>query len=420
MDNRNNKNKDKDAWDDGVYGTGSTRPPKSHGGIIVLLLILVIFLSGIISLLSFMNIKLFQALNQQKQQDQSHSPMAFDHQDDLPLDLTDPTEITEAPHNQPDVSLSLNQSPQSVENVPEPGALSWQEIYEKISPSVISVVSTTKTDTLTGTGIILSEQGYMVTTACLVSDAETITITLLDGRSFSGLVVGADPVTDLAVLYVDAEGLIPAEFGDSTPLRVGDPVGAIGDPTGTSLGAALTPGIISAINRDVLFLGKNISLIQSDVALSSCNSGGPLVNCYGQVIGINTTHIPGGDGTEGIGFAIPSATVKDIVDQLIASGYVSGRPTLGLTGESVTPFDQAYFNIPKGLYLNTVEPDSDAHFQGIAPGDILVSLNDQLITGQKELDSLVNALNIGDTVTAVIFMEGEERTITLTVTEFTG
>ena len=420
MDNRNKKQKDKDVWDDGVFGTGSTHPPKSHGGIVALLLILLIFLSGIISLLSFMNIKLFQALNQQKQQENSHSPMAFDHQDGPSPALTDPTDADEDPYNQPDVSLNLNQSPQSVENVPEPGAMSWQEIYEKLSPSVISVVSTTKTDTLTGTGIILSEQGYMVTTACLVSDAETITITLLDGRSFSALVVGADPVTDLAVLYVDAEDLIPAEFGDSAPLRVGDPVGAIGDPTGTSLGAALTPGIISAINRDVLFLGKNISLIQSDVRLDACNSGGPLVNCYGQVIGINTTHIPGEDTAEGDSFAIPSATVKKIVDQLIASGYVSGRPTLGLSGESVTAFDQAYFHIPQGLYLNTVEQDSDAHLQGIAPGDILVSLNGTPIPGQKELDSLVNGLNIGDTVTAVVYMEGEERTITLTVTEYTG
>ena len=419
MDHRNSKNKYNDTWDDGVYGTGSTHPPKSHGGIVVLLLILVIFLSGIISLLSFMNIKLFQALNQQKQQEQAHSPMAFDHQDDLSRNQIDPTDATEDPHNQPDMSLSLNKSPQSVENVPEPGAMSWQDIYEKISPSVISVVSTTPTGDRTGSGIILSDQGYLVTTACMVTDAETITVTLLDGRSFSALVVGADPVTDLAVLYIAGSDLIPAEFGDSTPLRVGDPVGAIGDPTGKSLGAALSPGIITAINRDVLYLGRNISLIQSDVALNSGNSGGPLVNCYGQVIGINTTHIPG-DTAEGSGFAIPSATIKEIVDQLIAHGYVSGRPTLGLMGECVTAFDQAYFHIPQGLYLNTVQPDSDAHLQGIAPGDILVSLNGISITGQRDLDTLVNALNIGDTVTAVVYMEGEERTITLTVTEYTG
>ena len=419
MDNRN-KNKYKDPWDDGVFGTGNTEPPKNHSSIIALLLILVIFLSGIISLLSFMNIKLFQELNHQKQQEQVPSPMSFDHMDIRPQDLADPTEFTEASRVQADVSLNLNQSPQSVENVPEPGAMSWQEIYEKTCPSVITVVSTTKTDTLTGTGIILSERGYLVTTACIVSDAETITVTTQDGISYSALVVGADPVTDLAVLYVDAPGLIPAQFGDSTPLRVGDPVAAMGDPTGASLGTALTPGIISAINRDVRFLGKDISLIQSDVPLNAFSSGGPLVNCYGQVIGINTTHIPGGEVGEGTAFAIPSATVKDIVDQLIAYGYVSGRPTLGLAGESVTPFDQAYFNIPQGLYLNTVDPDSDAFRQGIAPGDILISLDGQPITGQKELDSYVNSLNIGDTVTAVIFMAGRERIITLTVTEYTG
>ena len=418
MDYRNSKNKD--PWDEGVYGTGNTSPPKSHSGIIALLLILVIFLSGIVSLLSFMNIKLFHELSQHKQQEQADSPMSFSDLDVRPRQEGQPTESTEPAHIQPDVSINLNKSPQSVENVPQAGAMSWQDIYEKTIPSVVSVVSTTMTDTLTGTGIVLSERGFLVTTACIVRDAETITITLHDGTSYSALVVGADPVTDLAVLYVDVEGLTPAEFGDSGALRVGDAVGAIGDPTGANLGAALTPGIISAINRDVRFLGKNISLIQSDVALSSCNSGGPLVNCYGQVIGINTTHISPGENLEATGFAIPSTTVKQIVDQLIAHGYVSGRPTLGLSGESVTPFDQAYFHIPQGLYVNAVDAGSDAYQQGIAPGDILVSLNGEAITGQTQLDSLVNSLNIGDTVTAVFYIDGEERTVTLTVTEYTG
>ena len=418
MDYRNNKNKD--AWDDGVFGTGNTEPPRSHSGIIALLLILVIFLSGIVSLLSFMNIKLFQELNQQKQQEQTHSPMSFSDLDTQPWQETQTVENTDPPHIQPDVSINLNKSPQSVENVPEPGAMSWQDIYEKTIPSVISVVSTTKTDTLTGTGIILSDRGFLVTTACIVSDAETISVTLHDGSIYSALVVGADPVTDLAVLFVDAAGLIPAEFGDSAPLRVGDAVGAIGNPADAGLGAALTPGIIAAINQDVRFLGKDISLIQTDVALNSCNSGGPLVNCYGQVIGINTTHISAGESAGNTGFAIPSTTVKEIVDQLIAHGYVSGRPTLGLTGESVTLFDQAYFNIPQGLYLNAVDNGSDAFAQGIAPGDILVSLNGEPVTSQQALDSLVNSLNIGDSVTAVLFMDGEEKTVTLTVTEYTG
>ena len=416
MDYRNNKNTD--SWDDGVYGTGNTMPPKSHSGIIALLVILVIFLSGIVSLLSFMNIKLFQELTQQQKQAESHSPMSFSD-----LDVTafsEPQGFTEPTHIQEDVSISLNKSPQSVENVPEPGALSWQEIYEKNIPSVASISTTSKAGNQTGTGIILSERGFIVTTACTVSDVETITISLHDGRSYSALVVGADPVTDLAVIHVDAQDLIPAEFGDSEALRVGDPVGAIGDPLGANLGASLLDGIISGINRDVRFLGKDISLIQSNVALNSCNSGGPLVNCYGQVIGINTTHLAAGENIEGLGFAIPSATVKQIVDQLIAHGYVAGRPSLGLSGNAVTRFDQYYFHIPAGLFLSDVEPGSDAYAQGIEAGDILVSVNGQLITDQKELYSLINSMEIGDVVTAVFYREGKEQTLSLTITEYTG
>ena len=418
MDYRNNKNKD--TWDEGVYGTGNTSPPKNHSGIIALLLVLVIFLSGIISLLSFMNIRLFRELTQQNMQEKQHSPMSFSDLEAHSQPVFPDTEPMETLHIQPDISISLNKSPQSVENVPEPGALSWQEIYERNIPSVVTVVSTTETGTLTAIGIILSESGYLVTTACTVSDAETITITLHDGQSYSALVVGADPVTDLAVIYTDGSGLIPAQFGDSGALRVGDAVCAIGDPTGTNLGAALTPGIVSAINRDVRFLGKDISLIQSDVSLVPGNSGGPLINCYGQVIGINTTHLAGEENAERMGFAIPSTTVKAIVDQLIAHGFVAGRPTLGLFGESVTKFDQAYFQIPGGLYLSAVEPGSDAFARGIQPGDILMRLNDQQITTQKELDSYVNSLNIGDSLEALFYIDGQEQIITLTVTEYTG
>ena len=418
MDYRNNKNTD--AWDDGVYGTGNTMPPKNYSGIIALLLVLVIFLSGIVSFLSFMNIKLFQELTEINKQEQLHAPMSFSDTETHPMPILDTTDPTEIQHIQGDVSINLNKSPQSVENVPQEGALSWQEIYELSIPSVVSILSTGKTGALTGSGIIVSENGFIVTTACIVSDVETITVTLHDGSSCSALVVGADPVTDLAVIFVDAEGLQPAQFGDSGALRVGDAVCAIGDNTGVQLGSSLIPGLISAINRDVRFLGKDITLIQSDVALNSGNSGGPLVNCYGQVISINTTHISAVETSKSIGFAIPSTTVKLIVDQLIAHGYVSGRPTLGLAGESVTRFDQYYFQIPQGLYLSEVEPGSDAFDQGIEPGDILVSLNGEPITDQLQLNILVNSLSIGDTVTAVFYRGGKEETITLTVTEYAG
>ena len=416
MDYRNQHNHD--PWDEEVFGTGRTEPPKSYSGIIALLLILVIFLSGIVSLLSFMNIKLFQQLSEQSKQLENKSPMSVHDLEILPTgeDIL-PEDQFPVQHIQGDVSLQLNGSPQSVENIPEPDALSWQEIYEKNNPSIVSIYSTTETGALSGSGVVLSSQGYVITTCHMVSDAETITVTLFNGESYSALVVGADALTDLALLYLDAaEDLQSAEFGDSDALRVGDSVAAMGG----QMNGSLNNGIISAINRDVPFLGQNLSLIQSNVLLSPGSAGGPLINCYGQVVGIHTTRLGSGEGIESTGFAIPSTTVKQIVDQLIAQGYVSGRPTLGLSGESITKFDRYYFHIPEGLYLSQVDEHSDAYLQGIAPGDILISLNGQIITTQQQLDVLVNGCVIGDQLTAVIYRNGREETISLTVTEFAG
>ena len=415
MDYRNDKNHD--PWDEGVYGTGKTEPPKSHSGIIALLLILVIFLSGIVSLLSFMNIKLFHQLSEQNRQLENKSPMSVTDLEIAPTaETAAPEDLMPSQYIQGDVSLKLNGSPQSVENVPEMGALSWQEIYEKNNPCVVSIYSTTKTGDLSGSGVILSPHGYVVTTCHMVGDAETITVTLYNGETYSALVVGADALTDLALLYMDAEDLPSAEFGDSDALRVGDSVAAMGG----QMNGSLNDGIISAINRDVHFLGQNLVLIQSNVLLNPGSAGGPLINCYGQVVGIHTTRLGTGEAAESTGFAIPSTTVKQIVDQLIAQGYVSGRPTLGLSGESITKFDRYYFHIPEGLYLTGVDEHSDAFLQGIAPGDILISLEGQVITTQNQLDVIVNSCAIGDTLTAVIYRNSQKETITLTVTEYVG
>ena len=415
MDYRNNKYND--PWDEGVFGTGKTEPPKSYSGIIALLLILVIFLSGIVSLLSFMNIKLFQQLSEQSKQLENKSPMSFT---DLHTDPTGESFLSEEIHiphpTQEDVSLHLSGSPQSVDNVPEMGALSWQEIYEKCNPSVVSIYATTDSGSLSGSGVIISGHGYVITSCHVVSDAETITVTLSDGGTYSAVVVGADALTDLAVIYLDAKGLPVAEFGDSDALRVGDSVAAMGG----QMNGSLTDGILSAINRNVPFLGQNLSLIQSTVFLPAGSAGGPLLNCYGQVIGIHTTRLGAGENAGGAGFAIPSTTVKHIVDQLISQGYVSGRPTLGLSGDSITRFDRYYFHIPEGLYLSDVDEHSDAHAQGISPGDILISLDGQPVTSQDQLDLIVNSHTIGDVLAALVYRDGQEETITLTVTEYTG
>ena len=407
-----------DPWDEQVYGTGNTMPPKSHRGIIALLLMLVIFLSGIVSALSFLNIRLFWELNAQNDR-QDPAPMSFSE-----LNPTVSPTVPSVPrldnHSQQDISLKLNGSPKSPENIPQEGGLSLQEIYKRNIDSVVSVSCTSKAAAGSGTGVIFSEEGYIVTNYHVVENAETITIRLTDGRSFTALPVGADRVTDLAVLYVDAPDLISAEFGDSRSLRVGDAVAAIGDPLGSQLQGSMTNGIVSAVNRNVSVGGYSIEVIQTNAAMNPGNSGGPLINCYGQVIGINTMKAVSQSDkafVEGVGFAIPSATVKDIVDQLLSQGYISGRPTLGLSGESISLFDQQYFRIPAGLYLTEVESGSDAAAQGIEPGDILISLNGIPVQSLADLDSVVFSHTIGDTLEAVTFRHGIYYTLTLTILE---
>ena len=423
MDER--KYKHKDPWDEGIYGTGNTRPPKNHGGLVAILLIVVIFLSGIISVLSLLNVKLFKELNQMNKQEQNLPVSFYTVEESATLapaaSLPMETAETEPAYTEDmdDTVLSLNPSPESIANIPQEGGMSWQDIYEKNIPSVVSIT----TPYASGTGVILSDSGYIVTNSHVVSGSDEISVLLTDDRSFLATLVGDDPVSDLAVLKIEATDLIPAEFGDSDVLRVGDAVAAIGDPLGLEPRGAFTDGIIAAISRDVTVNGRTMTLLQTNAALNSGNSGGPLVNCHGQVIGINTLKISAftdDAGVEGLGFAIPTTTVKDIVDQLVRQGYVSGRPTLGLEGEIISRFDQYYYRIPAGLYITSVHSESHAYQQGIEPGDILISLDGQRISSQQELEQMVYALNIGDTVEAVVYREGNQYRIQLTLTEAKG
>ena len=418
MDERRNNRTE--PWDDGVYGTGNTSPPKSNGGIVSLLLIIVIFLSGIASGLGILNIKLFNQLNAQNEL--TSVPMSFSDTDDHaadPQSLGESGEMTETVPKE-NISIELNKTPSSYENIPQEGGLSWQDIYRKNIPSVVSISCTGWQGSSSGTGVVLTENGYIVTNSHVVEDAEEITVYLTDNRSFTARLIGADPVSDLAVLYIPAEGLTPAEFGNSGALRVGDAVAAIGDPLGMELRGSMTDGIVSAINRDVTVAGRTMTLIQTNAALNSGNSGGPLINCYGQVIGINTMKISAfadESGVEGLGFAIPSTTVKEIVDQLIQSGYVAGRPSLGLEGEGITSFYQRYYHMPAGLYITEVLENSAAGKMGIQPGDILISLDGVLIADMDKLNQVVFSHQVGDTVTAIIYRGGKHYTLELTLDE---
>ena len=425
MDNRNKDHFDNEYeydWDDRYYGTGPTEPPKERNGAMALMLILIIFLFGIITVLGILNVRLFQELKLKRQE--SELSLSFTTEATVPPDTVPQNEVAAIAEEAMDFSsMQLQQTPQSRDNIPTEGGLSLQEIYLQNIPSVVSISCSGYGSGSTGTGVILTDNGYIVTNAHVVDGAGSIDVLLTDDRVFSAELIGSDEISDLAVLQIQAEDLTPAQFGDSAQLRIGDTVAAIGDPLGVKYRGTYTDGIVSAINRDVDMDGRTMTLIQTNAALNSGNSGGPLINCYGQVIGINTMKIGAftdSAGVEGIGFAIPSVTVKDIVDQLITQGYVSGRPTLGLEGETLSSFYQHYYRLPSGLYITGVEPGSDAEAKGIEHGDMLLSIDGNRILSMDQLKAVLFDREVGDTVEAVIFRSGQQYRVTLTLGEQKG
>ena len=413
-------------WDDQFYSTGNTKPPKERNGPMALMLILVIFLMGIITVLGILNIRLFRELKVNKKEAElsiSFATEATVPQETIELHLPQAASLEEEPVELNNSTMQLQQTPQSRDNIPVEGGLSLQEIYVQNIPSVVSISCTGYSSGSTGTGVILSSDGHIVTNAHVVEGAGSISVLLTDDRILTATLVGSDEISDLAVLQVEAEDLVPAQFGDSTQLRVGDTVAAIGDPLGVKYRGTYTNGIVSAINRDVDMDGRTMTLIQTNAALNSGNSGGPLINCFGQVIGINTMKIGAftdSAGVEGIGFAIPSVTVKDIVDQLISQGYVSGRPTLGIEGEALSSFYQHYYRLPAGLYITHVLPGSDAEAKGIESGDMLLSIGGQRIVNMDQLKSILYDHEVGDAVEIIIYRDGERYQATLTLGENKG
>lgn len=407
-------------WDQGMFETGRTRPPKNHNGVIALLLVTVVFLAGLTTALGILNAQMFARLSRQREE--KEESVSF-------VEETTPTQTpTEAVPEATDPTISenaisLDPTPQSVANVPQQEGLSLQEIYARNIDSVVSISCRMAGGSATGTGVILTETGYIVTNCHVVDGAVEISVLLTDDRTFPATLVGQDTASDLAVLHIDGEGLVPAQFGDDRQLQVGDSVAAIGDPLGIEFRGTLTDGIVSAINRDVTTGGRTMTLIQTNAALNSGNSGGPLINCYGQVIGINTLKIgtfTDASGVDGLGFAIPSSTVKTITEQLIRQGYVSGRPLLGISGETVSRFYQLYYRMPSGLYITQVTSGSPAYEAGIREGDILLSVNGSQILYQEDLDSFLYGAQVGDEVEVVIYRGGKQYQATLTLAESRG
>ncbi|MDO4618412.1 MAG: trypsin-like peptidase domain-containing protein [Clostridia bacterium] len=257
-----------------------------------------------------------------------------------------------------------------------------------------------------GSGIIISEDGYVVTNQHVIDGASEITVVLNTGDEYTAKLVGEDVKSDLAVLKIDAEGLVAAVLGDSETVRVGEVAVAIGNPLGQEFAGSVTAGVVSAVNRTMTVDNTKYNLIQTDAAINPGNSGGALVNIYGEVIGINSVKIAS-SGVEGIGFAISISEAKPIIDDLISDGYVSGRPLIGITAKETS----------YGISVNSVEEGSGADRAGIKVGDLIVKIDGTKVMKVDELNEIRDKKKAGETVILTVVRDGEMLDIELTLGE---
>ena len=303
----------------------------------------------------------------------------------------------------PELSLEL----QSAVGLPE---LSLQQLYRSCVSSVVGIRA--YKDGLVGyswgTGIVMRADGYILTNEHVIDGATRAAVVLADGTEHDALLVGEDTQTDIALLKIDADGLPAAVFGSSDELTVGDGVVAIGNPLSDQLSGTMTDGIVSAISRSISVNGRTMTLIQTTAALNQGNSGGPLFNMYGQVVGItNMKMMSSYSSIEGIGFAIPSTTMRDIVNALVKDGEVRGRPSIGITVGAIPDNASSHYDIPGGLYISDVTDGSDAEAKGIKVGDILIECNGVEVKTTDDVAEIKSGLSVGDSIHFKIWRDGE-------------
>lgn len=290
--------------------------------------------------------------------------------------------------------------------------MSTPDIADKVKPSVVGILNYGSGSNIQsvmtpseGSGIIMSEDGYILTNAHVVENAAGLKVVMETGEEFEARIVGADDTTDIAVIKINAEGLQFAEFGNSDQLRVGEKVVAIGNPRGLTLAGSVTQGIVSAVNRSLSSAPTDFTYIQTDAAINPGNSGGALVNEYGQVIGINTSKISQVSSTvyEGIGFAIPITEAKPIIDDLKAYGRVTGRVKFGVIVQPIDAYTAAMYQVPQGAMVVSTEEGSDIAAKGIVAGDIIYAVDGNTISSTLALKQAIVGKKPGDSVTLSIY-----------------
>lgn len=321
-------------------------------------------------------------------------------------------------------SMTAEQSAKPVTNENKK-LLTVVEIAKKVGPTVVGINTKTQGISIfgriqesegSGSGIILTADGYIVTNNHVIENASKITVILSDGKEYEAKLTGADARTDLAVLKIEGSNFPYATLGNSSELQVGELAVAIGNPLGNELAGSVTGGYISALNRSIIVDDRKFNLIQTDAAINPGNSGGALVNNYGEIIGINSVKMSA-SGVEGIGFAIPIDEAKPIIEDLKNSGYVTGRPVIGIGGRNVTEQDSTYYNIPVGIYVSQISPYSAAERAGIRIGDVIVEFNGEKVTTVDELNAKKETFKVGDIITLTYIRDGETRKADLKLTE---
>ena len=319
-------------------------------------------------------------------------------------------------------TLQINSKPESdssnsSDNYDTADGMAGEDIYKKVNPSVVSVISTTSEGTGSGSGVIMSKDGYIITNNHVVDGAQSVSVQLSDDTSLDAEIIGTDEQTDLAVIKVTpTSDLTAAEFGDSDELEPGEYAYAIGSPGGVQFANTITGGRISAINRDLTVNDRVMTLIQTDASINNGNSGGALINKYGQVVGITSAKLSGnafGSATvEGMGFAIPINTAKDIVDELIQNGYVSGRPSIGITGQNVESADGKV----SGVQVYSIDSRAKAAGEGLQVGDVITAVDGTPTPDMDKVNELKQDKKAGDKLTLSVYRISTGKTLNITIT----
>lgn len=389
---------------------------KTKGGIIALIIVLCSLLTiGFIGMMVYgFSVDIKEDLNNDRS-DSGNSFRVPKEDSTTPFETLPDTSSQGKTHDESDYSDKVNKDYSGMKLESNPKDTKTNDSYtaakasEKVSDSVVGILcysddvpdqADTTTASSQGSGIIFSQDGYVITNAHVIGNSKTayaIRVVTSDGKVYKAGVVGYDSRTDIAVLKMDdAKGLTPATFGDSSQLEVGQDIIVVGNPGGLDYQNTTTKGVISALDRK-LSTSSLTKYIQTDAAINPGNSGGPLVNYYGQVVGITTSKIVS-ETYEGMGFAIPSQTVKSIVDTLVKNGYVEGRVKIGISGIAVTSDQASNYNIPQGIYVQSIASGGPCDGTSLKKGDIITEVDGETITSFADVYAILETHKPGDKI----------------------